>query len=131
MAYQKKQKKLNSRQKVTNTVTSNKGQTGFRKTYTTKTGPVTRSMSVNKNGSIRTTTTTRRQGGWIDRTTHTTPSAPKMRFPKQRKQKAPAYKKPAAWKRSKPRRRKKTAQTESSFGLNMWLFIMIVVILLI
>ena len=70
MAYQKNKRKLNDRQTVTTSTTSDGS---VRKTYTIKNGNTTRSQAINKDGSIRTTVTEYRQGGWVDRKTYTTP----------------------------------------------------------
>jgi hypothetical protein len=119
MAYQRKQRKLNGSQKLT-TTTNSSGH--VRTTVTSKQGNVTRSQSINKNGSIRTTTTERRQGGWVDRRTHTTPSAPPLKHkapPKPRKSSKPKN----LYKYKKPNAKKNT-------GMNVYQFIFWIVVFL-
>jgi hypothetical protein len=117
MAYQRKQRKLNGSQKLT-TTTNSSGH--VRTTHTSKQGNVTRSQSINKNGSIRTTTTERRQGGWVDRRTHTTPSAPPL------KHKAP----PKPRKNSKPKNYYKKPRAKKNTGMNVYQFIFWIVVFL-
>jgi hypothetical protein len=77
------------------TSTNNQGGSRTRKTVTTKTGNFTRSRSVNRNGTVKLTTTHKSPAGWITRTSQSIgskPSKPKApKFIKATPFKAPKF----------------------------------------
>lgn len=89
--------------------TNNTGGSRTRTTQTTKFGNVTKSRSVNRNGTIRQTTTHKSPSGWITRSVKTVGSAPS-------KPKAPKFIKAKPFKAPKIRIPKFTSSRSYSSG---------------